>query len=148
MYQHRNVDQVDHVDHVDCRGLNLKYRDILTFISTISEVRLKQWKKLEGKVRKIETVESGQHVVALLKKVNKKGYLVHVYNIFRQFRELKTLKENIEQDEAIVTVDFARNYDNKQAAEIQSAYFGHDTFTLYTVCCYLKAESGNLESFY
>ena len=89
-----------------CRGLDLKYRDILTFISTISEVRLKQWKKLEGKVRKIETVESGQHVVALLKeKVNKKGYLVHVYNIFRQFRELKTLKENIEQDEAIVTVD-------------------------------------------
>ena len=53
-----------------------------------------------------------------LKKVNKKGYLVHVYNIFRQFRELKTLKENNEQDEAIVTVDFARNYDNKQATEI------------------------------
>jgi hypothetical protein len=103
--------------------LDLKYRDILTFISTISEVRLKQWKKLEGKVRKIETVESGQHVVALLKeKVNKKGYLVHVYNILRPFRELKTLKENNEQDEAIVTVDFARNYDNKQAAEIQSAY--------------------------
>ena len=45
-----------------------------------------------------------------------------------------------------MTVDLARNYDNKQAADIQSAYFVHDTFTLYTICCYLKAESGNLES--
>ena len=130
-----------------CSGLDTEYKDTLSFISNIAEVRLKQWKKVEGKVRKIETVESGKDVVALLKeKVEKKGYLVHVYNIFRQFREFKTLKENIDRDEAIVTVDFARNYDNKQAAEIQSAYFGHDTFTLYTVCCYLRGEDGELES--
>ena len=41
----------------------------------------------------------------------------------------------------------ARNYDNKQASEVQSAYFGHNTFTLYTVCAYLKDKDGSLDSF-
>ena len=41
----------------------------------------------------------------------------------------------------------ARNYDNKQASEVQSAYFGHNTFTLYTVCAYLKDKDGNLDYF-
>lgn len=131
-----------------CNGFDLEYKDILEFMKTVPEVKLKQWRRIDSKVRKIETTETGSHVVALLKeKVYDKGYLIHVYNIYRQFRELKTLKNKLALDEAIVSVDFARNYDNKQAAEIQSAYFGHDTFTLYTACCYLKDCNGKLESF-
>ena len=32
----------------------------------------------------------------------------------------------------------SENYDNKQHHEIQSAYFGHEAFTLFTSACYTK----------
>ena len=40
----------------------------------------------------------------------------------------------------IFSVDFSKNYENKQKNEIQSAYFGHEAFTLYTAACYFKKE--------
>ena len=40
----------------------------------------------------------------------------------------------------IFSVNFCKNYENKQKNEIQSAYFGHEAFTLYTAACYFKNE--------
>ena len=34
---------------------------------------------------------------------------------------------------------FRKSYDNKQHHEIQSAYFGHEAFTLYTAVCYYRS---------
>ena len=98
------------------------------------------WKSKEDRAER-----SGVNVIHMLKeKVHKHLYLVHVYNIYRQFAELKHLKDNLKENQAIVTVEFSRNYDNKQAKEIQSAYFSHDTFTIYTAACYWK-EGGELK---
>ena len=44
----------------------------------------------------------------------------------------------MKSNQAILSVDFSKNYDNKQHHEIQSAYFGHEAFTLYTAACYFK----------
>ena len=49
------------------------------------------------------------------------------------------LKVNLKEDEIILSVDFLKNYDNKQHHEIQSAHFGHETFTLYTAACYYRS---------
>ena len=54
---------------------------------------------------------------------------------------MKHLKKNLVPDEVILSVDFSRNYDNKQYHEIQSAYFGHAAFTLFTAACYSKGET-------
>ena len=62
--------------------------------------------------------------------------MLHVYNIYRQFKELKYLKRNLKSDEIILSVDFPHNYENKQLHEIQSAYFGHEVFTVFTCVCY------------
>ena len=43
----------------------------------------------------------------------------------------------------LVHVDFAENYRNDQQNEIQSAYFGHQSFSLFTSCCYYK-DDGNI----
>ena len=127
-----------------CPGIK-KYQDIMEFISSVPEMKIQQWVRVDKKVRKKEIKESGTNVAKLLKeKVEDKDYIVHVYSVFRQFKELKMLKEKLKPGEVIVSVDFSRNYDNKQANEIQSAYFGHDTFTLYTVCCYWKNDKGEL----
>ena len=41
-------------------------------------------------------------------------------------------------DEVMLSVDFSKNYDNKQRHEIQSAYFDHECFTLFTTACYFN----------
>ena len=61
-----------------------------------------------------------------------------MYNIYRQCSELKYLKENLGENKAILSVDFSKNYENKQKHEIQSAYFGHEAFTLFTAACCVK----------
>ena len=50
----------------------------------------------------------------------------------------KTAKENIKADEVVVHVDFSENYDNKQQHATQSAYFGYQQFSIYTVAIYHK----------
>ena len=62
-----------------------------------------------------------------------------MYSIYRQFSELKYLKRNLKSDEIILSVDFSCNYENKQLHEIQPAYFGHETFTVFTCVCYHRS---------
>ena len=52
---------------------------------------------------------------------------------------MKHLKANLKDDEILLNVDFLKNYDNKQHHEIQSAYFGHEAFILYTAASYYKS---------
>ena len=52
---------------------------------------------------------------------------------------MKHLKANLKEDEIILSVDFLKNYDNKQHHEIQSAYFGYEAVTLYTAACYYRS---------
>ena len=59
-----------------------------------------------------------------------------MFNIYRQFSELKYLKRNLKSDENILSVDFFHNYQNKELYEIQSAFFGHEAFTVFTGVCY------------
>ena len=44
----------------------------------------------------------------------------------------------------LMHVDYSENYVNVQQGEIQSAYFGHITFSIFTVCCYIRSEDGKL----
>ena len=41
-------------------------------------------------------------------------------------------------------VDYSENYKNTEQNEIQSAYFGHTCFRIFTDCCYYKAEEREL----
>ena len=47
----------------------------------------------------------------------------HVDRVRSQYREIKTLKENLPENEIIVQMDFVENYTCKYLAEIQSAYW-------------------------
>ena len=39
-------------------------------------------------------------------------------------------------------VDYSEKYENRQQDEIQSAYFGHTAFSIFTACCYFR-KTGN-----
>ena len=44
----------------------------------------------------------------------------------------------------LMHVDYSENYVNVQQGEIQSAYFGHSAFSIFTACCYIRGEDGKL----
>ena len=109
-----------------------------------------RWVTRKKNVCKIQEEVSGEEASILLAEiVDGKKMRMHKYNIYRQFSELKWLKANLKEDEVILSVDFSKNYENKQRHEIQSAYFGHENFTIFTAACYfhesLSVENGKLD---
>ena len=55
------------------------------------------------------------------------------------FQSWNLWKKNLKENNVILSIDFSWNYENKQLYKVQSAYFGHENFTLYTAVCYHKS---------
>lgn len=70
----------------------------------------------------------------------------HVYNIKRQFNELKYLKENLSDGEIIIQEDFAENLQIKYQQEIMAAHWSNDSVTLFPAVVYYK-DKGSVYSF-
>ena len=87
--------------------------------------------------------DSGADVAEQLIKMYDGDFKTHMYNIYLQHSELKFLKQNLNENQTIFSIDFSKNYENKQKNEIPSTYFGHESFTLYTAACYFKSPFPN-----
>ena len=46
----------------------------------------------------------------------------------------------------LVHVDFAESYRNDQQNEIQNAYFGNQSFSLFTSCCYFEGVTNEIRN--
>lgn len=68
----------------------------------------------------------------------------HVYNIQRQFKELKHLKENLEQGEVIIHEDFSEHFQLKHQREVMAAHWSDEMVTLFTAVVYYGADDGEL----
>ena len=44
-------------------------------------------------------------------------------------------------------IDYSESYKNAEQNEIQSAYFGHSCFSIFTACCYYRTEEGELMTY-
>ena len=44
----------------------------------------------------------------------------------------------------LMEVDYIKSYKNAEQNEIQSGYFGHSCFSIFTACCYYRTEEGDL----
>ena len=47
-----------------------------------------------------------------------------------QFKYYNDAKANLAKNEILIHVDYSESYEKKQQREIQSAYFGHATFSI------------------
>ena len=52
------------------------------------------------------------------------------------------LKENLKTNEFIIHVDYSENCKDKEQDEIQSAYFRHTSFSVFTACYYTRGIDG------
>ena len=55
-------------------------------------------------------------------------------------------KAELSNGDLLVHVDFAESYRNDQQNEIQSTYFGNQSFALFTSCCYFKGATGEIRN--
>ena len=102
------------------------------------EIQYFQWVTGEGGRRfpeKVPIVSTGEETKKVLDDQIAK-IKVHSYLMHTQYKKYQDLKDNLKSNVIIVHVDFSENYDNKQQHAIQSAYFGYQSFSLYTVCVY------------
>ena len=61
----------------------------------------------------------------------------HIYVRCIQFNYYNSIKNNLGRNDILVHADYSEGYENKPKHEIQSAYFGHTSFSIFTACCYL-----------
>jgi hypothetical protein len=64
----------------------------------------------------------------------------HVFRVHKQYKQMRTLKENLSEHDMILHMDFAENYICKSIDEIQSAYWNKTGVTLHPVVVYFKRE--------
>jgi tRNA U54 and U55 pseudouridine synthase Pus10 len=59
---------------------------------------------------------------------------VHTYNVGNQLKYYRLIKENLKENEALLHIDFAENFQTKLSREIQSMHFGasHNQITIHT----------------
>ena len=62
----------------------------------------------------------------------------HIHVKYVQFKYYNDAKANLAKNEILIHVDYSESYENNQQREIQSAYFGHTKFSIFTACCYLR----------
>ena len=63
---------------------------------------------------------------------------IHLKRI--QNAAFNSLRANLKSNEVLIQVDYSKNYGNKDQRQIQSAYFGQQSFSIFTSCCYLNID--------
>ena len=70
----------------------------------------------------------------------------HIYVKRVQFNYYNNIKNKLGKSALLLHGDYSESYEKKQQHEIQSAYFGDTTFSIFTACCYLRDSEDNLVS--
>ena len=100
------------------------------FPDDCDDVEYCEWPKIEGKV----------------KKVFKSADVEEAIELFNE--QLKILEVHIfvkrTQNAFIIHLDYSENYKDKEQDKIQSIYFGHNSFSIFTACCYTREVDGTV----
>ena len=103
-----------------------------------------QWQKVEGTVKKnlvdCTIAEAEEDLQAQLRPFSR-----HVYNIRRQFQELRHLKDQLSQDEIIIHEDFSENFQLKHQREIMESHWSNESVTVFTAVVYYKDDNKDLK---
>ena len=69
----------------------------------------------------------------------------HIYNIRRQFQELRHLTEQLNQDEIIIHEDFSENFQLKHQREIMASHWSNEAVKVFTAVVYYKDHNKDLK---
>ena len=103
-----------------------------------SLVSFYRWETPEKHVKKLQINEPYDEAIARFKE-SIVALKSHIYSKRSQNKYYNNIKDSLDYGELLVHIDFAESYQNTQQDEIQSAYFGNPTFSIFTACCYTKS---------
>ena len=112
-----------------------------------ARVQFNHWKRVEvdGKRKmKLLTADMEKTQFGQLFRKEVKQFRGHARRVKIQYEQLKLLKENLPEDQAIVQMDFAENYTCQSLEEVQSAYWNASMVTLHPAVAYYRSEDGPL----
>ena len=99
---------------INCSRSNA-FDDALEALEDLKEVTFYVWRTKDKKIQKVLDSVSGEDFAQMFEEsVSGSQMKTHAYNIYRQYSELKHLKKNLGKKDVILSVDFSRNYENKQ----------------------------------
>ena len=106
--------------------------------SETNPVRYYQWKRGDdGSLTKLmleadadEALGLWQSMVEALKE--------HIHYKRRQFKEIRRITDSLTMEVILIHLDYSEKYKLKHQNEIQSAYFGNKSFSLFTACTYYQ----------
>ena len=111
---------------------------------TWKRVTIKEGDKEFQKMRIVdETVSKEQFITAFKKEVE--SFIDHVKRVQEQYKQLRSLKQNLPSTDVIVQMDFAENYSCRSLDEIQTAYWNLTAVTLHPMVVYYKNAEDQLE---
>lgn len=84
---------------------------------------IKGKEKLCTKTVKEKHISTKAEVLAALRQ-SIKPFLLHIRNVEHQKREIRKVKEQLKNNEALIHMDFSENYGCKYVVEVQSDHFG------------------------
>ena len=80
--------------------------EVILHLKSLPEVTYNKWVQRSNIYEKAILCESGVAVADQFDEIATKHFKLHVYNIFRQYSELKFLKRNLIDNDVIFSVDF------------------------------------------
>ena len=110
----------------------------------VPDITYYQWMNVSEKVQKVALKIKANEIEGELKK-SIALIKEHIYIKNQQQKKYHELKDNLNPGEFLVHVDYAESYKNAQQDEIQTAYFGHQAFSMFTACCYTRDSEGELK---
>ena len=69
----------------------------------------------------------------------------HIYVNRKQLEYFNSTKDDLKVREILMSIDYSENYVNKEQQEIQSTYFGHECFSIFTGYCYFRLANEDLK---
>ena len=105
-------------------------------------VPYKIWKRVsvmdKGKeYQKMKIVKESDDKTKFIQDFNKE-LEEHTFRVRHQYQQLRNLKNNLPDNEAIMQMDFAENFTCRSLEEIQSAYWNQTSVTLHPVVVYYR----------
>ena len=113
------------------------------FPDDCDNVEYYKWARVDGKLKNVVKSVDVEEAIELF---NEQGKILkaHIFVKRTQNTHYTWLKENLKTNEFIIHVDYSENYEDKEQDEIQSAYFGHNSFSVFTACSYTRRIDGTL----
>ena len=68
----------------------------------------------------------------------------HIYAKRKQHGYFNSTKDNLKVGKILMSINYSKNYVNKEQQKTQCTHFGQNDFSVFAACCYFRLSNGDL----